>query len=168
MSRKPTNIHNLPPQKRIEMDHYSNGGVWSKTFYMNDKKYGMATHRREDGSKEMEIMWVNNKTHGMISWWRDDATKSQQSMHRDDKSHGIRTLWYKNAQKQSEVYFLIDKECARIEWDEKGKVSNAQFPTATTTAKSKPIAKPKADTNKGKKNDPRNKSNVSQEWQHRV
>ncbi len=106
---------------KIKTTHYDNGKVQSKTHYMDGKEHGVDTWWDEDGKKQWETMWRDGKQHGMNTGWYDDGPK----------------CW--------EIYNIHGKEYARIDWDEKGIVTEIDFPRPS-------IIKP---TVKSKKSDQR-------------
>ncbi len=152
MRKKIPKIRKSAPQTEIETRCYSNGKVESKISYVNGKKHGMAVTWREDGSKQCEQMWRDGKPHGSERWWNSDGGKWREQMHVDDKWHGLERMWHdngsnwhvnmcrvgdkhgvcaswhKNGQKSMDSYYILDEVYARIEWDEKGHLSEVKFP----------------------------------------
>ncbi len=47
----------------------------------------------------------------------------------NEKKLGLERYWYENGEKQQEICFVRDKEYAKMEWDKKGNVIEANFPT---------------------------------------
>ncbi len=120
---------NIAP--KIKTKRYSNGGVKSKTTYVNGKEHGVAMWWREDGSKRREITWRDGKKHGRDTGWYEDGRKWWEDIWRDGKKQGIYTYWAPIGAKQSaraEGYCLHNKKYAFIEWDVERNVTEADFP----------------------------------------
>ncbi len=116
---------NIAP--KIKTKRHSNGGVKSKTTYVNGKEHGVDTGWREDGSKRREITWRDGKEHGRETGWYEDGRKCWELIWRAGRETGVDTWWYESGEIEKEIYYIAGHEYARIEWDEEGNVSEANF-----------------------------------------
>ncbi len=140
-----------PPSKQV-IEYHPNGKVKSKTTEKNGKKHTLHINWGENGYKDWEAMWNERGPHGPDTWWHENGEKWMQStikdgsthgvdiewyengqkrrqtMRKDGKKHGLVTEWYKNGDKWEEIYYLRNKEYARIEWNKEGRVTKSNLP----------------------------------------
>ncbi len=135
----------------IKITRSKSGKIESKTHYVEGKKHGLETWRRNSGEKWREKMWKKGKEHGMdIEWWGvghkereimwsegkqhgleirwgEDGTQWYERMCRDGKLHGLETRWYEDGTKEREIYYFQGKEYIQIYWAENGDLDGIQF-----------------------------------------
>ncbi len=141
-----TEVIKINNNTEIKTTRHQNGDIQSKP-YVGGKTHGMMTWRRKDGTKRYKKMWRDGKQHGLETWWDKNGTKWSEEMRRDGKQHGLETGWYDSGQKEwkiirangekngvradwhesgerkEETYFVRGQECAKINWDKEGKVT---------------------------------------------
>ncbi len=128
MNKEITKISKPPPPNRVEISRHSNDVVRCKTCYVNDRKHGMETVWNEAGGKMNESVWNRGKKQGVRTWWYKNGSKHWQETRSRNKEHGVTTNWHQNGSKQKEIYYIREKEYARIEWDDEGNISGETFP----------------------------------------
>ncbi len=100
----------------------------------------IGTWWHENGQKKYETTWVAGKLRGAATGWYKSGRKHTIWPWVDSKEHGVMTMWYESGSKQKEVYFLLDKEFASIEWNEDGGVSLANFPAHSANRSANPLS----------------------------
>ncbi len=119
----PPEVIKINNDTRTEITRYPNGAPECKTPYVNDKAHGVEIWWWNNGQKSSEIMRKDGKRHGVVRAWRKSGEIWHESMtYKNNKVYETYTGWYESGWKEKEVYYVHNKEYARIEWDEKGDV----------------------------------------------
>ncbi len=140
MSKNTNIVRNL---NKTEKRYYEPGIGWVENTYIDGEKHGIGTAWYRSGRKKSESMWNRHKLHGVDTGrWHDNGARWWEDMWKAGEQHGVGTRWYENEQKERETYYIQGKIHTRIEWDEKGNITEANFPTLT-----QPKPKPKLNPN---------------------
>ncbi len=162
MSEKTDKIDNPAPKNRVEKEYHFNGQIKSKSPYVGGKRHGAHRVWLADGSKKFESTCWKGRMHGMKAWWRkngqidmremwregsrygiqthwyENGEKYRQETWRGEKKHGLQIFWHENGSKWYEIYYLHNKEYAKIKWDEEGKVIGVKFQPYNPITKPQP------------------------------
>ncbi len=136
----PTNNGSKWIAERAKTD-FSTGKVLSKTSYVNRINHGLKALWYDNGQKHWQRMLRKNKKHGQETVWWDNGQKAVQQMLVDNKVHGLGSVWYENGIKSMDIHYTRGIEYARIEWDEKGNITQANLPTYYSNSKKNPLLK---------------------------
>ncbi len=124
MTKQPSKTKIQQPQNRVEKEYHRNGGV--------------NILRDHTGQKVVVQRAKKGENHGASLGWWDGGQKWWVDTWRNGKQHGMSTGWYENGQKNWENYHLCDIEYASINWDEKGDVTEVNFPIHKQQTKNHP------------------------------
>ncbi len=151
-------MNKTTPKPTVEIKHHPNGAVASKTCHINDKKHGKETLWYDNGAKQKQTIYKNDTQHGHATSWYYAGSKSQEAVLRRSKMHGTTIARYKNGHKrwqsvwkngerngvdkwwredgtqEREIYYIHNKEYARISWDKKRNVIEVNFPNTSINA----------------------------------
>ncbi len=114
-SSQPTNkkmtseIIKIAASTKIKTTRYDNGGVKSKTPYVNGKKHGTEIRWYYTAQKSREVMWRDGKKHGSETDWAHDGTKWCEVTWVNGERHGAQTMWLERDRKESETIFRNEK-----------------------------------------------------------
>ncbi len=112
---------------RIAAVTYKNGSKWWQDAWNSEKRHGVCTGWYENGAKKYETTWFNGEKHGADIWWDKSGTMRRKEMWNNGASLGLDTGWYESGWKEKEVYYVHNKEYARIEWDEAGNITKTKL-----------------------------------------
>ncbi len=128
MSEKTDKSQNPQPLTKVKTTRHENGKVKSKIPYVNGKKHGAQTEWWHNGQVQRRETRRDGAKHGADRWWFIDGNKWTETIHVNGKKHGMMTVWYGYGRKEREIYYILDREYARIEWDAEGNATEVTVP----------------------------------------
>ncbi len=143
-------IIKIDADTEIKVKRYDSGKQQCKIYYAIGKKHGMNTMWWDNGTKRSEGIWKKSNPHGVYIEWYTSGQKWKEGRWKEGKLHGVARWWYENEERKEEVYYISDKVCARIEWDEEGNITKTNFPKPSTIKTCKAKKKIKAEINNPK------------------
>lgn len=100
-----------------------------QTSFKGRQKHGLNIIWRKDGSRWLEEMYKDDKQHGHETRWYRGGMKHYITIWGDNQKHGVETEWHTDGNKNVEIYYVQGNKYAQIYWDEKGNVTETNFPT---------------------------------------